>query len=84
MEYKAYVGVSKLRQLFLRKGVDIGVVDNDGRLVGIFTDGDIRRRLSEGVNLMEKTISEVMGKSPKTISSDSLAAAALLKINESK
>ena len=62
----------------------VGVVDNDGRLVGIFTDGDIRRRLSEGVNLMEKTISEVMGKSPKTISSDSLAAAALLKINESK
>ncbi|MBR1544513.1 MAG: KpsF/GutQ family sugar-phosphate isomerase [Alphaproteobacteria bacterium] len=62
----------------------VGVVDTDGRLVGIFTDGDIRRRLSEGVDLMHQNISEVMGKSPKTITSDSLAATALLKINESK
>ena len=62
----------------------VGVVDNDGRLVGIFTDGDIRRRLSEGVNLMTKKVSEVMGKSPRTVPSNSLAAAALLKINENK
>ena len=40
--------------------------------------------LQSKIKVMEKTISEVMGKSPKTISSDSLAAAALLKINESK
>ncbi len=62
----------------------VGVVDNGGRLIGIFTDGDIRRKLSEGINLIDKKISEVMGKSPKTVGADSLAAEALLKINESK
>ena len=62
----------------------VGVVDADGRLVGVFTDGDIRRRLAEGVNLMQHKISEVMGKSPKTVSGDSLASSALLKINEAK
>ncbi len=62
----------------------VGVVDKDGRLVGVFTDGDIRRRLCEGVNLMEKKISDVMGKSPKTISCDALASSALLQINENQ
>ena len=62
----------------------VGVIDDDGRLIGVFTDGDIRRKLSEGIDIMKKKISDVMGVSPKTISADSLAAAALLKINESK
>ena len=62
----------------------VGVIDKDGRLSGIFTDGDIRRRLSEGVDLMEKKVCDVMGKSPKTIDVNALAAVALLKINENK
>ncbi len=63
----------------------VGVIDNDGRLAGIFTDGDIRRRLVEGVmDLTDKKIEDVMGKSPKTITSDSLASSALLEMNEKK
>ena len=62
----------------------VGVIDADGRLVGVFTDGDIRRRLKEGVNLMSMNVSDVMGKSPKTVSSDSLASSALLTINQNK
>ena len=62
----------------------VGVVDSDGRLVGVFTDGDIRRRLNEGVDLMSKKIVDVMGTSPKTVSRDALASSALLTINQNK
>ncbi len=62
----------------------VGVIDDDGRLCGIFTDGDIRRRLHEGVDLMNKKVFEVMTKSPKTISNDTLASEALLLMNEAK
>ena len=62
----------------------VGIVDKDGRLSGIFTDGDIRRRLSEGTDLMNKKVCDVMGKSPKTVDVDELASSALLIINENK
>ena len=62
----------------------VGVVDSNGRLVGVFTDGDIRRRLNEGVDLMSKKIVDVMGTSPKTVSRDSLASSALLTINQNR
>ncbi len=62
----------------------VGVVDENGKICGIFTDGDIRRRLHEGVNIMSKTAEEVMSKSPKTITLNTLASEALLKLNENK
>lgn len=62
----------------------VGVVDKSGKLVGVFTDGDIRRKLTEGVNLIEKNIVDVMHTSPKTILQTELASSALLKINEGK
>lgn len=62
----------------------VGVVDNDGKICGIFTDGDIRRRLHEGINIMSKTVEEVMSKSPKLITPNTLASEALLKLNENK
>ena len=62
----------------------VGVIDADGRLSGVFTDGDIRRKLLEGIDITSKKISDIMGKSPKTISVDALASSALLEINEKK
>jgi arabinose-5-phosphate isomerase len=56
-----------------RLGV-VGVVDGDGRLVGVFTDGDVRRKI-EG--LMTHTAGEVMNREPTTIAPDALAGEAL-------
>ena len=62
----------------------VGVVDEDGKMCGIFTDGDIRRRLHEGINVMEKTAEDVMSRAPKLIPPTTLASEALLKLNENK
>jgi len=54
------------------------VVDGGGRLVGFFTDGDLRRKLQEhGGNLLSMSIREVMTKNPTTIKVGSLAVDAL-------
>ncbi len=53
------------------------VVDSDDRLLGVFTDGDLRRALDdEGVNLRGATVSQLMTRGPKTIRDDKLAAEA--------
>ncbi|MCQ9208547.1 MAG: KpsF/GutQ family sugar-phosphate isomerase, partial [Omnitrophica bacterium] len=53
------------------------VVDKKGNLVGIFTDGDLRRHLEENPNLSMSKIKDAMTKNPTTIKEDSLAAEAL-------
>ncbi len=60
----------------------IGVVDGAGRLVGIVTDGDLRRHMAGG--LLDRTVDEVMTASPKTIRAAALAAEAVGRMNESK
>jgi arabinose-5-phosphate isomerase len=49
------------------KRLGITGVFNGERLVGVITDGDIRRALEKGNNLLEKRVDEVMTKRPKTI-----------------
>ncbi len=51
-----------------------GVVDAGGRLVGIYTDGDLRRTLNQGVDVYSAKIADVMNRSPKTVRPDKLAA----------
>jgi arabinose-5-phosphate isomerase len=53
------------------------VLDFDGRLAGIFTDGDLRRLVEKNDNFMARTAGEVMTASPKTVSKDELADKAL-------
>jgi arabinose-5-phosphate isomerase len=60
------------------------VVDRRGQLVGIFTDGDLRRHLDSTHNLAEQRVSQVMTRSPKTIRADCLAAEALRILREHK
>ncbi len=57
----------------------VGIVDKDGNLEGIITDGDLRRWMSPGL-ILEKA-STVMTKNPKTISPDALAIEALKMMN---
>ncbi len=53
------------------------VVDDEGRLCGIITDGDLRRALLRDVNLFHAPVTEVMTRTPKTIHPDALATEAL-------
>ncbi len=59
------------------------VVDKKGKLLGIFTDGDLRRHLEKNADIVNKKIKDVMTKNPVTISKDCLAAEAL-KIMQAK
>lgn len=58
-----------------------GVIDADGRVLGIFTDGDLRRHVARQADLLERPIEEVMTRSPITLQADSLAVD-VLKIYE--
>jgi arabinose-5-phosphate isomerase len=53
------------------------VVDGDARLIGIITDGDLRRALQKGIDLPQRRVKECMTPHPKTIEKDALAARAL-------
>ena len=56
-----------------------------GRLLGIISDGDLRRLLErEGPHALEKTASEVMNTNPRTINGDALASSALAIMEERK
>ena len=60
------------------KGLGVtGVVDGSGKLVGIITDGDLRRALDTDDNLIKKSVKDVMSAQPKTIEEKALAAKAL-------
>ena len=52
------------------------VVDKQGRLAGIFTDGDLRRMVQNGDTDFSRPVSSVMGKSPRTVAADDLATSA--------
>ena len=52
------------------------VVDDDGKVLGIFTDGDLRRLVEKGIDLRATTAQQVMHAKPRTIASDALAVEA--------
>lgn len=53
------------------------VVDQDGGLVGVITDGDVRRFLQRGTDVMKTTAKELASSNPKTIGPEDLAAKAV-------
>jgi arabinose-5-phosphate isomerase len=60
----------------------VGILDRNGTLVGIVTDGDLRRHL--GPDLLSQTVDGVMTGSPRTIAPDALVGAALDLLNTTK
>lgn len=58
------------------------LVDRDGRLTGIFTDGDLRRLVLRDRGELDRPIAEVMTRRPRTISSDALARDAVALVLE--
>jgi len=65
-----------------RKGFGcVAVVSDTGTLEGIITDGDLRRHM--GADLLSMRVDDVMTRTPKTVSADMLAGAALQLLNAS-
>ena len=56
----------------------VSVIDNDGRLIGIITDGDLRRLLLKHNNLIHMKIKDVMTPDPISISHDEMAIDAMI------
>ena len=70
----AQAGFSELMREMSAKGVGAtAVVDGQERVLGIFTDGDLRRRIEAGADLRSATAAQVMHPQPRTIASDALA-----------
>jgi len=68
---------SELMREMSAKGLGAtAVVAGDGAVLGIFTDGDLRRLVEQGADLRTKTAQDVMRPTPFTISSDALAVTA--------
>lgn len=58
------------------------VVDAQGKLIGIFTDGDLRRLVQDGEMDFSRPVATVMGKSPRTVGPDDLATIAAEMMRE--
>jgi len=68
-----------------RKGLGMtAVVDSDRKVLGIFTDGDLRRTLDRDIDVRTKRMAEVMTPNPKTIRPNVLAAEAVRLLESSR
>lgn len=66
-----------------KKGLGaVSVVDNDNNILGIITDGDLRRQLEKGVDVYSLMVDDIMYTKPSTISKDKLAIEALKVMKE--
>jgi len=76
---------TELMRVMSAKGLGAtSIVDDNLKIVGVFTDGDLRRLVEKGHDLRQLTANEVMTKNPKVIKSDALAveAAELMEVNK--
>lgn len=60
------------------------IVNNSGVLVGIFTDGDLRRCLDKSPSFLEEPVAKHMGRTPKTVTPETLVKEATAVMNHSK
>ncbi|MEP6664591.1 MAG: CBS domain-containing protein, partial [Verrucomicrobiota bacterium] len=64
------------------KSGSLSVVNKNGKLAGVFTDGDFRRHMASDDHLLGKRLKSVMTKNPICIREDALAAEALKIFNQ--
>ncbi len=73
----AHAGFGELMREMSAKGLGAtAIVDESSRVIGIFTDGDLRRLVEQGMDLRTSTAGQVMHANPATILSDALAVEA--------
>lgn len=59
----------------------VNIINHDGKLIGLFTDGDLRRKLSkESIDIYKMKLEDIMNTNPITINKDMLAVEALRKM----
>ncbi|GAB3482189.1 KpsF/GutQ family sugar-phosphate isomerase [Polaromonas eurypsychrophila] len=76
-------GFTELMREMSNKGLGAAaVVDDERRVLGIFTDGDLRRLIEKGVDLRASTAEEVMHPGPRTLRSDALAVDAVILMEQ--
>jgi arabinose-5-phosphate isomerase len=83
VKHNTLMKVALLEMTSKRLGVT-GVVNEKGELIGIITDGDLRRALEKYDNLLNKSTQEIMTRNPRTIAKDALAAKAVQMMEEFK
>ena len=66
------------------KSGSVSVVNKNGKLAGVFTDGDLRRHLAKDDDVLDLLLAKVMTRRPTTIREDALAADAIRIFNERK
>jgi len=75
----------EMMQTMSAKGLGCAtVVDADGRLLGIFTDGDLRRLVERGADLRSLSAAQVMHANPRTVRIDALAVDAADLMEEAR
>lgn len=68
-----------------QKGLGMtAIIDDDRRILGIFTDGDLRRALDAGVNVHQTSIGEVMHRDCITVKPQTMAAEAVHTLEQNK
>lgn len=68
-----------------RKGLGMtAVVDADGHVIGLYTDGDLRRTLDHGIDVRRASIDEVMTRGGKSVAADHLAVEAVQLMEQHK
>jgi len=68
-----------------RKGLGMtAIIDSEGRPVGIFTDGDLRRAFEQGVDVAKTRVDDVMHAHPQTIVPQRLAVEAVELMEQRK
>jgi len=82
---KKHTPFTEMMKVMSDKGLGAtSVVDDEFKILGVFTDGDLRRLIEKGFDLRQLTANDVMIKNPKVIKADSLAveAAELMEVNK--
>ena len=81
---KGETGMREVLSAMTKKDVRgvAGVVDDKGALVGVITDGDIRRCLEKSHNPLGDSAQDIMSKNPKTVDASELAEKALFMMEE--
>ena len=64
------------------KSGSVSVVNRKGKLVGVFTDGDLRRRMTAGDDVLDQPLRKVMTRKPISVRDSALAGEALKIFNE--
>ncbi len=76
--------VLKALMVMSEKGFGMTTVQSNHQLLGIYTDGDLRRSLDKGIDIQQALVGDLMNTQPKKLPENTLAAEALQVMEQSK